>query len=198
MGSAAAPARADQSAGLDGIVLRFNESMSGYLGIGAVEPEQGSEAGRAGNTPMRFDVEIRIPDLGRFLRLPDRSATLSGAVAFGPLGGRFEIQDGRFNLFSADPSTGRSQMRYNFRFVAADGKTYYLNGRKDIIDDPGRLDLLEDMTWLFTTVHRGPDANAPVYGAGILRFHLREAPKLAASIKVDGAGSFKQIGRAHV
>jgi len=60
-------------------------------------------------------------------------------------------------------------MTYSFRFMAKDGKRYFLHGHKKIEDDPG-FDLVEDMTTLFTTVYDGPDDTAPVYGAGQLFF----------------------------
>ena len=76
------------------------------------------------------------------------------------------IRDGRFNLFTVDPHTGVRQMTDSFRFTAGDGHTYFLYGHKDVYDDPGKLDVFEDMTRLFTTLYRGEDESAPVYGAG--------------------------------
>jgi hypothetical protein len=52
---------------LDGVGLTFEESMSGYLGIGEAEPRLGAERGRRESTPIRFDVRIRIDDLARFI-----------------------------------------------------------------------------------------------------------------------------------
>ncbi len=88
---------------LDGLVLRFQETMGGHVGIDESEPLAGSARGERENTPLRFDVEIRIDDLGRFLRVADHAAQLSGTVTFEPLGGRLPIRDGVFNLFTVDP-----------------------------------------------------------------------------------------------
>ena len=174
---------------LDGLVLRFQETMEGHVGIDEREPLAGTARGRRENTPLRFDVEIRIEDLGRFLRVADHAARLSGTVTFEPLGGRIPIRDGVFNLFTVDPRTGIRRMTYAFRFTAADGRLYFLQGHKEIHDDPGALDVIPDMTTLFTTLHRGPDEHAPVYAAGVLTFDLKGTPALVASMKVEGTNS---------
>ena len=177
-------------ASLEGIALELRESMSGYLGVGESDPRVGVERGREQNTRIRFDVDIRIDDLARFLRLPEHAAQLAGTVTLAPLGGVLPIRDGVFNLFSVDPASGERRMVYRFQFTAADGQVYYLSGHKKVHDDRGRVDVVEDMTRLFTTVHRGADEQAPVYGAGELRFKLHDGPALAASIRVHGAASW--------
>ena len=174
---------------LDGLVLRFRETMGGHVGIDEPEPLAGSARGQQENTPLQFDVEIRIEDLGRFLRVTDHAAQLSGIVTFEPLGGRIPIRDGAFNLFSVDTRTGIRRMTYAFRFTAADGQLYFLHGHKEIHDDPGALDVVPDMTTLFTTLYCGPDEQSPVYAAGVLTFDLKKAPALVASMKVEGTNS---------
>lgn len=166
--------------------------MGGHVGIDEPEPLAGSARGQREYTPLQFDVEIRIEDLGRFLRVTDHAAQLSGTVTFEPLGGRIPIRDGVFNLFSVDPRTGIRRMTYAFRFTAADGQVYFLHGHKEIHDDPGALDVVPDMTTLFTTLYRGPDEQAPVYAAGVLTFDLKNAPALVASMKVEGTTSLLQ------
>jgi uncharacterized protein (DUF362 family) len=177
---------------LDGLVLRFQETMGGHVGIDEPEPLAGFERGQRENTPLQFDVEIRIEDLGRFLRVAGHVAELSGNVTFEPLGGRIPIRDGVFNLFSVDPGTGIRRMTYEFRFTASDGQLYFLHGHKEIHDDPGALDVVPDMTTLFTTLYRGPDEQAPVYASGVLTFDLKKTPALLASMKVEGTNSLLQ------
>ena len=177
---------------LDGLVLRFQETMGGHVGIDEPEPLAGAARGQRENTPLQFDVEIRIEDLGRFLRVAGHAAELSGNVTFEPLGGRLPIRDGAFNLFSVDPGTGIRRMTYAFRFTAPDGQLYFLHGHKEIHDDPGALDVVPDMTTLFTTLYRGPDEQAPVYASGVLTFDLKKTPALLASMKVEGTNSLLQ------
>lgn len=172
---------------LDDVGFEFDESMSGYLGVGATDPTEGEALGRRKDTPMRFDVKIDIPDLAPFLNVSDHEAHLTGTVTFEPLGGTYDIQGGTFNLFSVDAELGIRTMVYAFRFTAKDAQTYYLHGHKKIYDDPGEVDVVEDMTSLFTVVYQGEDDKAPVYGAGMLYFHLVDAASLVGSMRVTGA-----------
>ena len=177
---------------LEGVGLQFEESMSGYLGVDQTDPRKGVEIGKDLQTPIRFEVQIFIADLSRFLKISEHEAELSGTITFEPLGGTFTIRDGRFNLFTLDRETGMRQMVYRFKFTTGDGQTYFLHGHKEIHDDRGKFDVIEDMTRLFTTIYRGEDDQAPVYGAGELYFKLSDAPSLAASMKVLGAASIWQ------
>ena len=177
---------------LEGVGIQFEESMSGYIGVDETDPGKGAEIGKDRATPIRFDVQIFITDLSRFLKVSEQQAELSGTVTFEPLGGTFTIRDGRFSLFTLDPATGIRQMVYAFKFTAADGQMYFLYGHKEIHDDRGQMDLIEDMTRLFTTIYRGDDDQAPVYGAGELYFKLLDAPSMMASMKVVGAASIWQ------
>jgi uncharacterized protein (DUF362 family) len=179
----------EKSSSFDGFGLQFKETMAGFLGVGEADPRQGAVLGRSRNTPLRFDVQIHIRDLGRFLRVPEHDAELSGMVTFGPLGGTFPIREGRFNIFTVDPRTGVRQMMYAFCFTGGDGQTYFLRGHKEIHDDPGMLDVVPDMTTLFTVLHRGENGEAPVHGAGELRFDLKNASALVKSMKVEGTSS---------
>jgi len=170
---------------LQGLGLKFDETMSGWIGIGAREYVEGRVAGQQQNTPLHFDAQIIIEDLDHFIQLSDHRAHLEGTVSFDALGGTFPMEDGFFKLFSVDPGTGIRQMIYAFRFTAKTGKKYYLRGEKWLKDDPG-FDLVEDITTLFTTLHDGPDEHAPLYGSGQLFFALNDAPALINSMEVTG------------
>jgi len=195
--SASVPPRGVSQAGnLDRLSLQFRESMAGFLAVGETDPQKGAERGRSESAALRFDVRIEIDNLGRFLRVFEHAADLSGTVTFAALGGTFAIRDGRFNLFTVDPQTGVRQMTYAFRFTASDGQTYYLQGHKKIRDDPSTFTPVKDMTTLFTVVYRGEDEHNPVYGAGELYFPLVDAPALIASMKVEGTSSWWQKAAA--
>lgn len=171
--------------GLQGLGLKFDETMSGWLGIGEKDCVEGRLAGQQQNTPCHFDAKIIIEDLDRFVQLSDHRARLEGTISFDPLGGTFPMENGLFKLFSIDPSTGSRQIVYNFQFTAQDGKKYFLHGEKWIKDDPG-FDVVEDLTTLFTTVYAGEDEQAPLYGSGQLCFDLKDLPALITSMKVTG------------
>ena len=182
---------------LEGVGLQFEESMSGYIGKGATDPRQGAAIGRRDGTTIRFDVQIVIDDLNRFIKDRNHQAKLHGEVTCEPLVDTSPIRDGLFNLFSRDPKTRMQQMVYTFRFATADGVTYFLHGHKEIYDDRGEIDLVKDITRLFVTVYREEDDQARIYGAGELYFKLLDAPSLVASMKVIGEASFWQKAAAY-
>jgi uncharacterized protein (DUF362 family) len=177
---------------LQGVGFEFQEPMSGFIGVGETDPAKGAAIGKRDETTIRFDVRITIADLRRFLAQPEHEAHLSGTVKCKPLGGPFPIKNGRFKLFSINPSTGKMEMVYAFSFRTYDGQAYYLYGQKEIYHDKGKFDVLKDMTWLFTTVYRGEDGGAPIYGAGILTFKIQDLPSMAASMKVIHSASWGQ------
>jgi hypothetical protein len=43
--------------------------MAGFLAAGETDPQKGAERGWSENSALRFDVRIKIDDLGRFLRV---------------------------------------------------------------------------------------------------------------------------------
>ncbi len=140
---------------LNGVGLEFEESMSDYLGVGETDPQNGAEIGKRKGTEVRFDAQITIPDLDQFLKISQHKAKLSGTVTSDLFGGTREIRDGVFNLFSIDSSTGMRQRVYAFRLTVADGRTYFFYGHKEISDAPDRIDVVDDMTRLFTVVYHG-------------------------------------------
>jgi uncharacterized protein (DUF362 family) len=170
---------------LKNLGLEFEETMSGWVGVGKKDYVEGRIAGQQENTPLRIDAKIIINDLEQFLKLANHWARLEGTVTFKPLGGTFAMEDGSFNLFQIEPAQGLRQMTYAFRFTAGNGKQYFFYGHKNIKDDPG-FDLVEDMTTLFTTIYEGPDKTAPVFGVGQIFFDLKDAPALMASMRVKG------------
>ncbi|MHC4557931.1 MAG: DUF362 domain-containing protein [Planctomycetota bacterium] len=183
---------------LNGARIEFEESMSGYVGKGETDPAKGLVLGQREKTEIRFDVRISIDDLGSFLKISHHEAALTGTVTSALFGGTYEISDGIFNLFSLDPATGIRQMVYAFRFTAGDGRRYYLHGHKEIHHTRGKADVVEDMTRLFTIVYQGDNEQAPIYGAGELRFQLEDVPSLLASIEVIDPKSLKQRFMAYL
>lgn len=178
----------------DGVVLSFQEAMWGFIHP-SESPTQNRLLGEFETARTGFEVQVRIADLGRFLRDPSHTATLSGTVTFPPAGANIPIRDGRLQLFSLDAATGMRQIVYFFRFTPPDGRTYCLSGHKEISDNPAELDLLQDMTRLYTRIYSGEDETAPLCGEGELNFHLGDAAALLGSIRVEGQCSWsRQVG----
>ena len=163
--------------------LRFSETMSGYLAEGVVDFEEGEKKGQEQDNPLSFDVAIEIESVSDFIKLSGQEAKMSGTISYKPLGQNLPIRDGVFTLFKPDPASGTRQMTYSFWFTGSDGDDYLLYGFKVIHDDPG-MDVLEDMTRLFTRIYNRRRINGTPVGSGILTFRLLDFPSMLASFEV--------------
>lgn len=163
--------------------LRFLETMSGYLAEGVEDFEEGGKRGQEQGNTLSFDVAIEIESVADFIKLSGEEAKLSGTVSYKPLGQNLPIKEGVFTLFKPDAASGTRQITYSFRFTGNDGSDYSLHGYKVIHDDPG-VDVLDDMTRLFTRIYRGRQITGTHIGSGILIFHLLDFPSMLASFRV--------------
>jgi cholesterol oxidase len=175
---------------LKGVAFGFDETMTGFAAVGETDPRTGEARGKQDGTRLEFRVHARMDDMERFIEDARHQGTLTGDVTFAPLGGTFPIRNGRIHLFDLDPDTGVLRMVYAFSFTAADGRTYHLQGQKNLKnDDTG---LRTDITHLFTTIHAGEDETAPIHAAGIACFLLRDSASLAGSMRVFGTATARQ------
>jgi len=171
------------------IGLRFSEKMSGYLAPGEESFEKGERIGKAQDNGLSFEVTISVEDVSDFCKLSGRRANLKGTVSYRPLGQNLPIRNGTFMLFRPAPDTGKRNLTYSFVFTGGDGKDYYLYGYKVIYDDPHKFDVIEDLTRLYTRIHKGTNEGAPLFGSGILNFPLQTLPSMLASFEVTGTTS---------
>src|SRR5262249_15458590 len=109
---------------------------------------------------------------------------LTGTLDFPPFGQGIPAKAGVFNLFSPGGQPGLKLMVYEMGFEHG-GQNYYLAGREEIRDDP-RLDVWKDTTTLYTRLHDGTDANAPVVGAGILSLGVGDLLKMLTTMQATG------------
>jgi len=152
---------------LDGLVLRFRETMEGHVGIDEREPLAAPREGSGRALPSSFDVEIRIEDLGRFLRVADHAAQLSGTVTFEPAGGRLPIRDGVFNLFTVDPGPNPpDDLRVPLHAGTA-SRTSFTGTRRSTTIGCARCGAGHDHA--LHHLYRGPDEHAPYMPRGCSR-----------------------------
>lgn len=174
--------------------LTFRETMAGGFTLGETGYETGDRRGKAAGNILAIHCTIEIGDLDRFLG--DRTVTgdLSGTVDLVPLGVGLPATRGVFNLFSPSDDPKTRLMVYELAF-AHGGEEYYLAGKKEVRDDFG-VDLWSDTTTLYTRLHRGADAAAPVAGAGILRLGPAELLRLLSTLRATNAASKAAEGAA--
>jgi uncharacterized protein (DUF362 family) len=157
--------------------------MSGYLAEGVEDFKEGEKKGEEQGNSLFFDVVIEIESVSDFVKLSGQEAKMKGTVSYKPLGQHLPIQEGVFTLFKPDTASGTRQMAYSFWFTGNDGNDYSLYGYKVIHDDPG-VDILEDMTRLFTRIYKGRQIKGVPIGSGILTFRLLDFPSMLASFEV--------------
>ena len=163
--------------------LRFSETMSGYLAQGVEDFEEGAKKGQEQDNTLSFDVKIEVECVSDFIKLSGQEAKMSGTLSYKMLGQNLPIQEGVFTLFKPDVASGTRQMTYSFWFTGNDGNDYSLYGYKVIHNDPG-MDVMDDMTRLFTRLYKGRRINGTPIGSGILVFHLLSFPSMLASFEV--------------
>jgi hypothetical protein len=172
--------------------LEFHEVMEGKAALGASDPAEGAQHPAAGRLAVHCDV--RIDDLERFVADPQHTGTIGGSVDFAPWADGIPVTNGIFNLFS--PEGEQRVMEYRLGFEH-EGRSYYLDGRKFVHDDPG-FDVWKDTTTLYTVMHEGPDTSGPVVAAGVITIGVEALARMVASMRPTGGGgigSFARFGR---
>lgn len=170
--------------------ITFDETMTGHFALGSHEPRAGAAAGRKAGSQLAMNATVKIADLEAFLTDSKHRGQLTGSIDFDPFGRGIPASAGAFHLFSPSPKAGLKHMVYELGF-RHDGKDHYLAGRKQVHDGVG-FDIWSDTTTLFTTLHAGSNAKAPVIGAGILRLDMGDFLRLMSTIKVTGSKSAKE------
>ena len=164
--------------------LLMEETLWGYFVEGENDFEEGYRKGEESNNRLQFWVTIDIESFEDFIKISGHKGKLTGKVSCPSLGKNLEIRDGEFNLFQPDHVTGERRITYTFSFTGRDGKDYYLDGYKVIFHEPGKFDLIEDMTTLFTRIYLKDATGGELLGAGIMKYHLIDIPAMVASMEV--------------
>ncbi len=164
--------------------LRFKETMSGFFSEGLDEFEEGYEKGKESSKRLEFSVTIDIENMQDFIKISGHKAKLTGKISCSNLGKDLEIRNGEFNLFQPAQDTGERRFTYHFCFTGSDNKEYRLDGYKIIYHNRGKIDLLQDMTTLFTRIYRVSDGHSSLFGSGILKYHLADLSSMITSMEV--------------
>ena len=99
------------------------------------------------------------------------------------------VTEGRFNLFTVDPSNvDTHNMQYRMKMVTGEGRTYYFEGFKVTLPD-FVFEVWPATTTLYITIYDGESAGRPIIGKGILRIAPEDFARQLTTIKVTNAGS---------
>ena len=164
--------------------VAFRETMRGRITLGESDPARGyrSPAG----LPVALHGAIAIDSLEDLRVDPDHRGILAGHIECHRLGGWLPGASGQFGLFSRSPDPALAYMVYAMQ-IMIDGRVHWFNGRKHV-RMAGPWKLWAATTTLYVTLHDGPDANAPIAGAGILRLGPSALMALLGTMQATGAG----------
>ena len=170
--------------------IQFTEAMRGFF---SQDPDldfaEGARMGEATDSPLEFTVTVVSDDLYGMLANPEHSARLYGTVVAPALAPEpLTVTGGHFALFVRDAGEVRTRrMDYGMPLSAHDGRRFFLHGFKRVKADGG-LDVWEDTTTLFVTVHEGDDDQGPILGRGLLKILPRDFARQMRTLKVSNAG----------
>ncbi len=181
---------------MSGSGVQFTETMRGFASTSEVDDfAAGFERGKADDSPLEFTVTVKADDVDRLVNDREHEAELTGTVTAPALSPTpLKVEGGRFNLLVRDEEHAAArQMLYSMPLVADDGRRFFFEGYKQIIDDDG-LDLWKDTTTLYVTVHEG-DREGPVAAKGIVTIHMADFAKQLTTMKgIGGDGRLDQLG----
>jgi hypothetical protein len=170
--------------------ITFRETMAGGFALGTADPATGAKSPQQ----LAMHATIQIHDIDAFIADPQHKAGLSGSIDFAPMGMAMAADKGVFGLFSPSGQPELTYMVYELGF-AHGGQRWYLAGKKHVkLGSPLRL--WGETTTLFTTLHQGADASAPVAGAGVLSLGMVDLFKLLGTLEATDSDSFLESASA--
>jgi predicted acylesterase/phospholipase RssA len=179
--------------------LSFTEEMKGFWSVGETDFTSGSNKGQAAGTDLMFHLTITIDGVHAFVARPDHDTNdVVGYVQSGIFGGKCEVQQGTFNLFTDDADPAIKYMLYRLFFTDHNGRQLTLSGRKIVKDEP-RSDVWRATTTLYTRILNGhvtkkgeeeaaPDPRAlaaMTVGAGIIIIPMLDFLKQLTTFRVQ-------------
>ena len=168
--------------------------MKGYFSRSVTDDfKQGAETGKADGSSFKFILTITSEDAETMLAEPEHNSRAVGTVEAPALSDQpLTVNDGIFQLFVKDPDRVETRnMVYKLPLTAQDGSTYAMHGVKLVHSDRGMLDMWDDTTTLFITIHEG-DLTGAVIGKGILRIEMADFAVQLQTMQVLNASDRKQ------
>ena len=181
--------------------ISFTERMAGFFtmaadGAAGLDLAAAARTGEALGAPLHFVLTLQSDDLEATLADPKRLMGLYGtfqapALSAGPL----QVSEGRFSLLTNDPDhLDTTNMVYEMKLTAPDGRSWRFRGIKYVHDDDGP-DLWADTTTLYVDL---TDDEGALAARGILTISVADFGRQLRTMKATGARTALQALRARV
>ncbi|MFL5344572.1 MAG: GMC family oxidoreductase N-terminal domain-containing protein [Hyalangium sp.] len=174
--------------------LRFTESLRGTISPAVdVDYRQAANPDRPGASELRFVITVLVEDLDAMLADTRHPMAVTGCVMAPALSHKpLTITRGVLNVLVEDPKRPEyKQLRYGLQLLSEAGERFFLEGFKQLTDDPG-IDFWEDTTTLFVTVRRGDGPEAPAAYKGVLRISVEDFARQVSTIRVMHAPTVQE------
>lgn len=189
-------------ASLQGVRIRFSETMKGWISAEATTFEDGYARGEAAGHVLALHVTVELDDLAAFLADPGHACALSGHVDCALLGGICPMRSGVFRMLTDGADRHCKIMAYHGHCTTPLGETFTLVGKKEVQHD-APFDLWHDTTTLFVNVfpgHVDPDkpAQARLLATGIIGLGLADFVQVLHGLRAtapDGSASIEGLLR---
>ena len=184
--------------------VQFTEDMHGYVAIAsdalssfgkddAKAFEQAKSQGMKAHRTLKFHLTISIEHIERFINDPNLSADAFGYVECSELGGRFEVEKGRFNLFTRPTSSpdfdAAKEMHYHLLFRDQNGSPWTFYGYK-VVERQTPEELWSQTTTLYTRLWQGEfmdtQSPQPPWAQGILTLNMADFAKQMTTLRSNG------------
>ena len=175
--------------------IHFTETMVGYFSakVTSEDYQKAVEIGEKEDSTFEFTVTIISDDLEQMLQDQQHEARIVGTASAPSLSKTdLTVTEGVFNLLVEHPDKPETRlMRYQMKLSSHEGTDYYLDGFKEIRDDPG-FDLWSDTTTLYITIHKGENKEGAVLGRGILKIRPTDFMRQMRTLKITNTNSMVQ------
>ncbi|WP_224248491.1 GMC oxidoreductase [Hyalangium gracile] len=174
--------------------LRFSESLRGFISSAVDEDHRAAaDPDRPGASELRFIITVLVEDLDALLTDPRHPMAVTGCVMAPALSQKpLTVTRGTLNVLIEDPNRpGYKQLRYGLHLLSESGEHFFLEGFKQLTDNPG-IDFWEDTTTLFITVRRGEGPGAPPAYKGVLRISVEDFARQVSTFRVTQAQSVQE------
>ncbi|MCH8330262.1 MAG: GMC family oxidoreductase N-terminal domain-containing protein [Bacteroidetes bacterium] len=176
--------------------IQFTESMTGFIhkiNGSNLSYEDAYSKGKEIDNEFTFVLTIKSEDVETFLAEPEHEASMSGTVDCRLLSFKtISAHKGSFNLFVKNKEqVDTLNMLYRMELHSEEGEDYFLEGFKEIKNDPG-FDVWTDITTLFFDIYKGLNNEGEKIANGILKIKIDDLKKQMQTIKVTNGSSKKE------